>query len=76
MAAVRAAAEFVNGVPDCQSVIPVFRTPKPDGPFHDEVTVEVVSMDGKDFIGTLTTTEAWKTIFIVMLKGPNKHILN
>ena len=30
------------------SVLPVFRTPKPAGSFRDEITVEIVSMDGRD----------------------------
>ena len=42
---------------------PVFKTPGPEGPFRDEIVVEILSMDGRDFKGTVTTTEARKTIF-------------
>ena len=31
--------------------------------FKDEIVIEVKQMDGKDFIGTITPTEARRTIF-------------
>ena len=43
--------------------MPVFKTPLPDGPYKDEIVVEVLSMDGQDFVGTITPTEARKRIF-------------
>ena len=46
---------------------PVFRTPMPDGPFKDEIVVEVNSLNGKQYSGTVTVTEARKTIFEQML---------
>ena len=42
---------------------PIFKTPKADGPFRDEITVEIVSINGKEFKGTITPTEARVTIF-------------
>ena len=42
---------------------PVFKTPAPDGPFRDEIIIEILSMDNKEFKGTITPTEARKTIF-------------
>ena len=45
------------------ALTPVFRTPAPDGPFRDKIIVEILSMDKKEFKGTITPTEARKTIF-------------
>ena len=48
---------------DSEPVItPVFKTPMPDGPFRYEIVVEILSLDGKDFVGTITPTEARKVI--------------
>ena len=33
------------------AIPPVFKTPDPDGPFRDEITVEILSMDDKEFHG-------------------------
>ena len=38
-------------------------TTQQDGPLRDEITIEVNKMDGKDFTGTITPTEARITIF-------------
>ena len=46
---------------------PVFRTPMPDGPYKDEIVVEVHSLNGKQYSGTVTVTETRKTIFEQML---------
>ena len=46
-----------------QSVLPVFKTPAPDGAFKDEIIVDVLKMNDSDFAGTLTSTEIRKTIF-------------
>ena len=35
-------------------ITPIFKTPLPDGPYKDEIVVEVLSMDGQDFVGTIT----------------------
>ena len=45
----------------------VFKTPMPDGPFRDEVVVEVNSINGQQYTGTVTPTEARKVIFEDML---------
>ena len=49
---------------------PVFKTPLPDGPFRHEIVVEVLSMDGRNFTGTITPTEARKVIiyFVNMIR--------
>jgi hypothetical protein len=48
---------------DAEPVItPVFKTPMSDGPYRDEIVVEILSLDGKDFVGTITPTEARKVI--------------
>ena len=39
----------------------------PDGPYRDEVVVEVVSIDGEQFMCTITPREARKKIFEDML---------
>jgi hypothetical protein len=39
----------------------------PDGPYRDEVVVEIVSLNGEHFIGTVTPSEARKKIFEDML---------
>jgi hypothetical protein len=41
----------------------IFKTPKPEGAFRDEIVVEVNTIDGSDFKSTVTTREAIKTIF-------------
>ena len=45
------------------AIPPVFRTPNADGPFKDEIVVEILSLDDKEFTGTITTSEARITIF-------------
>ena len=45
------------------AIPPVFRTPNADRPFKDEIVVEILSLDDKDFTGTITTSEARITIF-------------
>ena len=42
---------------------PVFKTPAPDGPFRDEVVVDVLSIDGVHYAGTITPVEARKMIY-------------
>ena len=42
---------------------PVFKTPGPEGPYRDEIIVEILSMDDREFKGTITPSEARKTIF-------------
>jgi hypothetical protein len=42
----------------------IFTTAKPEGAFRDEIVVEVNSIDGVSYRGTVTTKEAIKTIFI------------
>ena len=49
------------------AIAPVFKTPKFDGPYRDEIVVEILIMNGKDFVGTVTPTEARRTIFEEML---------
>ena len=44
-------------------ITPVFKTPQSDGPFKDEIIIEVQKMNGQDFFGTITPTEARITIF-------------
>ena len=53
--------------PPVLAVTPVFKTPMPDGPFRDEVVVEVNSINGQQYTGTVTPTEARKVIFEDML---------
>ena len=48
---------------DLPALPPVFKTPGPEGPYRDEIVVEILSMDNKEFKGTITPTEARKTIF-------------
>ena len=52
-----------SGNGNVQSMLPVFKTPAPDGAFRDEIVVDILTMNEKDFIGTLTSTEIQKTIF-------------
>ena len=49
---------------------PVFKTPLPDGLFRHEIVVEVLNMDGRDFTGTITATEARRVIlyFVNMIR--------
>ena len=51
----------VDGV--MPAITPIFRTPYSDGPFKDEIIIEIQYLDGKDFIGTITPTEARRSIF-------------
>ena len=44
-------------------ITPIFKTPAPEGPYRDEIIVEIVSMNGQHYLGTVTTTEAKKTIY-------------
>ena len=39
------------------AVTPVFKTPPPDGPYRHEVVVEVLSLNGPHYVGTVTPTE-------------------
>ena len=48
---------------DSPALPPVFKTPRPEGPYRDEIVIEIISMDNKEFNGTITPTEARKTIF-------------
>ena len=59
---------------DLPAITPVFKTPSPDGPYRDEIVVEVLQIDGRDFIGTITPTEARRKIFEEML-GLDQDIL-
>ena len=45
------------------TIPPVFKTPGPDGPYRDEITVEIYGINGREFKGTITPAEARKTIF-------------
>jgi hypothetical protein len=45
----------------------IFKTAKPQGAFRDEIVVEVNTIDGMEFRGTVTTKEAIKSIFIEQL---------
>ena len=42
------------------TITPVFKTPLPDGPYRDEIVVEILNIDGTYFVGTITPTEARK----------------
>ena len=42
----------------------IFTTAKPEGAFRDEIVVEINSIDGVPYRGTVTTKEAVKTIFM------------
>ena len=59
---------------DLPAITPVFKTPSPDGPYKDEIVVEILQMDGRDFIGTITPTEARRKIFEEIL-GLDQDIL-
>ena len=41
----------------------VFKTCAPEGPFRDEIVVEDLSMNGVNYLGTITPSEARRTIF-------------
>ncbi len=41
-----------------------FRTQKPQGAFRDEIVVEINTLDGVEFRGTITTKEAIRSIFV------------
>ena len=47
---------------DIPVITPVFKTPLPDRPFRDEIVVEILPMDGRDFNRTVTPTEARKPV--------------
>ena len=55
--------ELSNENPDTS----IFKTSKPNGAFRDEIVVEVNTIDGEPYRGTVTTKEAIKTIFMGML---------
>ena len=59
---------------DLPAIRPVFKTPLPDGPFRDEIVFEIVSMDCRDFNGTITSTEARRKIFEEVL-GLDQEII-
>ena len=44
-------------------VPPVFKTPAAEGPFRDEIVIEILTLDDKEFKGTITPVEARKVIF-------------
>ena len=50
----------VSALPE---ITPIFKTPLPDGPFKDEIVVEILSIDGRDFVGTVKPTEARRKIY-------------
>ena len=33
---------------------PVFKTPAPDGAYRDEITIEIMFINGNEFTGTIT----------------------
>ena len=43
----------VSDVQDAQ-VTPVFKTPGPEGPYRDEVVVEIVSLNSQNYAGTVS----------------------
>ena len=45
----------------------IFKTQKPEGAFRDEIVVEINTLDGEDYRGTVTTKEAIKTIFVEVM---------
>ncbi len=45
----------------------IFKTPKPQGAFRDKIVVEINTIDGIEFRGTITTKEAIRTIFMEAL---------
>ena len=45
------------------AVTPVFRTPMPDGPHKNEIVVEVHSLNGCQYNGTVTVSKARISIF-------------
>ena len=49
--------------PQVNPVTPVFKTPGPEGPYKDEIVVEVLSLNRQDYAGTVTPSEARKTVF-------------
>ncbi len=44
-----------------------FRTQKPQGAFRDEIVVEINTLNGSEFRGTITSKEAIRTIFIEIM---------
>ena len=57
------AALAVN--PNCyrEPLPPVFKTPAPEGPFRDEVVVEILTLNGTNYVGTVTPVEARSMIY-------------
>ena len=52
----------------------IFRTSKPQGAFRDEIVVEVNTIDGVEYRGTVTTKEAIKIIFMGELGFAGNHL--
>ena len=46
-----------------EPVPPVFKTPAPEGPYRDEVVVEVLTLNGANYLGTVTPIEARGMIY-------------
>ena len=42
---------------------PVFKTPAHEGPFRDEVVIDVLSLDDVPYVGTVTPVEARKMVY-------------
>ena len=42
---------------------PIFKTPAADGPFRDEVVVEILTLNGVSYMGTITPVEARGMIY-------------
>ena len=56
-------SKFVNTSVTTVTKPPVFKTPAPEGPYRDEVVVEVLTLNGVPYAGTVTPVEARKMIF-------------
>ena len=54
-----------TGAPSFPVIAPVFKTSRSDGPFRDEIVVEILSMNGKDFTGPVMPAEARRNIFSI-----------
>jgi hypothetical protein len=54
-------------IPAPASDTSIFKTQTPEGSFRDEIVVEVNTLNGEDFRGTVTTKEAIRTIFVERL---------
>ena len=44
-------------------VPPVFKTPGPEGPYRDEIVVEILSLNGQTYASTVTPTKPRKIIY-------------